>query len=215
MKFIVSSTALSDRLTALARVITNSKNSLPILGDFGFNVTSDALRLIAKDEETGHMAKIEETVREVENNEQESEEKNKQVFIESITLQSDSRYAERGYIQSNFAQEEGNNAQRGRRRSHRAVLRVAWLARYYGGIRQNEAHVLRHSRLARHRRRSNGLLCREEATGPAGRCRTATTVRPCFVDRIDQRRKWWSGESVDRHQSASTVLFVNTTDGRA
>ena len=37
MRFTISSTALSSRLVALSRVI-NSKNSLPILGDFLFEI---------------------------------------------------------------------------------------------------------------------------------------------------------------------------------
>ena len=50
MRFIVSSTALASRLTALSRVI-NSKNSLPILGDFLFEVVDGRLLLTASDSE--------------------------------------------------------------------------------------------------------------------------------------------------------------------
>lgn len=50
MKFTVSSTALGSRLVALSRVI-NSKNSLPILGDFLFEVLDGRLHLIASDSE--------------------------------------------------------------------------------------------------------------------------------------------------------------------
>ncbi len=50
MRFIVSSTALSSRLSALGRVI-NSKNSLPILGDFLFEVIDGRLFLTASDSE--------------------------------------------------------------------------------------------------------------------------------------------------------------------
>ncbi|MCR5818184.1 MAG: DNA polymerase III subunit beta [Prevotella sp.] len=50
MKFTVSSTALSNRLVALSRVI-NSKNSLPILGDFLFEVSEGRLSLTASDSE--------------------------------------------------------------------------------------------------------------------------------------------------------------------
>ena len=50
MRFTVSSTALSSRLTALSRVI-NSKNSLPILGDFLFEVVDGRLHLTASDSE--------------------------------------------------------------------------------------------------------------------------------------------------------------------
>ncbi len=50
MRFSVSSTALSSRLTALSRVI-NSKNSLPILGDFLFEIIDGRLHLTASDSE--------------------------------------------------------------------------------------------------------------------------------------------------------------------
>ena len=50
MRFTVSSTALGTRLSALARVI-NSKNSLPILGDFLFEVIDGRLNLTASDSE--------------------------------------------------------------------------------------------------------------------------------------------------------------------
>ena len=44
MRFTVSSTALSSKLNALSRVI-NSKNSLPILADFVFDVQGGVLHL--------------------------------------------------------------------------------------------------------------------------------------------------------------------------
>ena len=50
MRFTVSSTALSNKLSALARVI-NSKNALPILGDFLFDVDGTTLKLTASDSE--------------------------------------------------------------------------------------------------------------------------------------------------------------------
>ena len=50
MTFSVSSTALSSRLLALSRVI-NSKNSLPILGDFLFEIVDGRLNLTASDSE--------------------------------------------------------------------------------------------------------------------------------------------------------------------
>src|SRR5574344_2917804 len=50
MRFSVSSTALSSRLTALSRVI-NSKNTLPILADFVFEVKDNILYLTASDSE--------------------------------------------------------------------------------------------------------------------------------------------------------------------
>ena len=50
MRFSVSSTALCNRLVALSRVI-NSKNSLPILGDFLFEIVDGRLYLTASDSE--------------------------------------------------------------------------------------------------------------------------------------------------------------------
>lgn len=50
MRFTVSSTALSSKLSALSKVI-NSKNSLPILGDFLFEINDNQLMLIASDSE--------------------------------------------------------------------------------------------------------------------------------------------------------------------
>ena len=52
MRFTVSSTALSSKLNALSRVI-NSKNSLPILADFVFDVQGGILHLTASD--NGHL----------------------------------------------------------------------------------------------------------------------------------------------------------------
>lgn len=50
MRFRLSSTALSAKLTALSRVI-NSKNALPILGDFLFEINDNILYLTASDSE--------------------------------------------------------------------------------------------------------------------------------------------------------------------
>jgi len=50
MRFTVSSTALSSRLVSLSRVI-NSKNSLPILGNFLFEIIEGQLHLTASDSE--------------------------------------------------------------------------------------------------------------------------------------------------------------------
>ena len=50
MRFTLSSTALSAKLSALSRVI-NSKNALPILGDFVFEISDSVLRLTASDSE--------------------------------------------------------------------------------------------------------------------------------------------------------------------
>ena len=58
MRFTVSSTALSSRLVALSRII-NSKNSLPILGDFLFEVVGGRLNLTASDSEVMMKTSIE------------------------------------------------------------------------------------------------------------------------------------------------------------
>ena len=50
MRFTLSSTALSSKLVALSRVI-NSKNALPILGDFLFEIENNVLSLTASDSE--------------------------------------------------------------------------------------------------------------------------------------------------------------------
>lgn len=50
MRFTVSSTALSSKLNALSKVI-NSKNSLPILADFLFEIQGNTLFLTASDSE--------------------------------------------------------------------------------------------------------------------------------------------------------------------
>lgn len=58
MRFIVSSTALSSRLTALSRVI-NNKNSLPILADFVFEIENNVLHLTASDSENTMRTSVE------------------------------------------------------------------------------------------------------------------------------------------------------------
>ena len=50
MLFTLSSTALSSKLNALSKVI-NSKNALPILGDFVFEISDNTLKLTASDSE--------------------------------------------------------------------------------------------------------------------------------------------------------------------
>jgi len=58
MRFTVSSTALSSKLNALSRVI-NSKNSLPILADFLFDIHDGILYLTASDSENVMKTQIE------------------------------------------------------------------------------------------------------------------------------------------------------------
>ena len=50
MRFTLSSSALSSKLSALSKVI-NSKNALPILGDFVFDIEDQVLTLTASDGE--------------------------------------------------------------------------------------------------------------------------------------------------------------------
>lgn len=59
MRFTLSSTALSSKLTALSRVINNSKNSLPILADFVFEIENNILHLTASDGENTMTTSIE------------------------------------------------------------------------------------------------------------------------------------------------------------
>ena len=61
MRFTVSSTALSSRLNALSRVI-NSKNSLPILADFLFDIHDNVLYLTASDSENVMKTQLDLTV---------------------------------------------------------------------------------------------------------------------------------------------------------
>ena len=58
MRFTVSSTALSTKLVALSRVI-NSKNALPILGDFVFDIKGQTLYLTASDSENTMQTSVE------------------------------------------------------------------------------------------------------------------------------------------------------------
>ena len=58
MRFTLSSSALSSKLTALSRVI-NSKNALPILGDFVFEINDNILYLTASDSENVMKSQLE------------------------------------------------------------------------------------------------------------------------------------------------------------
>ncbi len=58
MRFTLSSTALSSKLVALSRVI-NSKNALPILGDFVFDINGQTLSLTASDSENTMQTTVE------------------------------------------------------------------------------------------------------------------------------------------------------------
>jgi DNA polymerase-3 subunit beta len=58
MRFTLSSTALSNKLSALSKVI-NSKNALPILGDFVFDIQGQTLTLTASDSENTMQTTVE------------------------------------------------------------------------------------------------------------------------------------------------------------
>lgn len=58
MRFTLSSTALSSKLSALSKVI-NSKNALPILGDFVFEIKDNILYLTASDSENVMKSQLE------------------------------------------------------------------------------------------------------------------------------------------------------------
>lgn len=58
MRFTLSSTALSNKLVALSKVI-NSKNALPILGDFIFDIQGQTLLLTASDSENTMQTTVE------------------------------------------------------------------------------------------------------------------------------------------------------------
>lgn len=58
MKFIVSSTALSSHLQAISRVI-NSKNALPILDCFLFELQDGTLSVTVSDSETTMVTTVE------------------------------------------------------------------------------------------------------------------------------------------------------------
>ena len=148
MRFTVSSTALSCKLSALSRVI-NSKNSLPILGDF-----------------------LERNERKQENQEKRQSETTN-VTTSITTLQSDSSYVQSRYSSTNPAQGEGDIAQRGRHRHGAAAFRVGRPGDGQGGIREGQGAVCVCSRLARHRGGGASVLCGEAARGSSGRARAA------------------------------------------
>jgi len=58
MKFNISSSALSNRLQAISRVI-NSKNTLPILDCFLFDIKDNILSITASDNETTMITTVE------------------------------------------------------------------------------------------------------------------------------------------------------------
>ncbi len=160
MRFTVSSAALSGKLAAPSWVI-NCKNSLPILGDSIYDVANYGIETVTNKT----------TINKVVNSKQVTHTSKIEPFTYLTTLQSDNSYAERGYQQQDCTQEEGNNAQRGRCKTRRAVFRVGWHGRGKESVRNDEISLLRQSRLARHRKRVDGVLLGEEKRGSGGRWR--------------------------------------------
>ena len=218
MRFTVSSTALSSKLAALSRVI-NSKSILPILGDFVFDVASDGTLHVGEVEsiiqETGQMATDKTSVvRKVVNSSKVAQTSTVEVFTDSITLQSDDSYAERGYHQQNQTQEEGNNTQRGRCKARRGVFRSEWSGGGHERIRKNGGYVFWQSRLARHRKGGKGVLLEEEKAGTGGRWRAGTQNQSSIVRCAG---KWYDCQPIKptfREQSSGTLLFIYTNDDR-
>ena len=218
MRFTVSSTELSNKLAALSRVI-NNKSSLPILGDFLFNGASISTLPIGKVasiiQEAGQTATDKTSVeRKVVNSRKVAQTSTVELLTDSITLQSDNSNAERGYQQQDQTQEEGNNTQRGRCKARRGVFRTEWPGGGYERIRKHGGDVFRKSRLARHRRRGEGILLEEEKTGTGGRWRAGTPNQSSDVRCTGQRYDCQPIEPTFREQSSGTVLSVYKNDNR-
>lgn len=204
MKFTVSSTALSSRLTALSRVI-NSKASLPILGDFVFEVSGNGkLRLTVQDHEGEKQTT---TVINVEKIIEETllliERKGNTETTISVTLQSDSSYASRGHKQTDETQKARNIAQRCHHEVHRAVFRVAWPGGYYPEVLRPEERLWRQLRLGRHRRRCDVFYQGEEKAGRRSRKGAATANGPGNGSGADENPK--------RAESTDAICFYATS----
>ena len=220
MRYTISNTALSNKLMALSKVISN-KSSLPILGDSVFDVASnsalynggvDVIILVigkaAIDKATA--------VIKVVNSKQVEQISAFIILLGSITLQSDDSYAERGYHQQDQTQEEGNDAQRGRCKARRGVFRTPWAGGVYEGVRQDEGDVFWQSRLARHRKRCEGLLLGKEKTESGG-CRRAGKENQSNVGRCTKKWNCYQSAELDaREQSQGRLLsiYIKTTGGR-
>ena len=198
MRFTVSSTALSAKLSALARVI-NSKAGLPISGDSGFEVSGNGkLRLTAQ----GHKGNNN-TIINIINNAGNNIEiillqieriDNTETTI-SATQQSDSSYANRGHKQTYQARKAWNNAQRCHHEVHRAVFRVAWPGGYYPEVLRPEERLRCQLRLGRHRGRSDGFYQGEEKAGRGGREGAATANGSGYDSWADEPH--WRAERPD------------------
>lgn len=227
MRFSLSSTALSSKLSALSRVI-NSKSSLPILGESVFNASimeNDSIRSIER--VLKHISELDEQEVKLDNGKTTVEQtefkrkfsKKEQVetteFTDSPTLQSDSTHAQKGLSQPGNTKEEGNNAQRGCCGTYQAVFRVVWSGCHHEEVRRDEGGLRWQSGLAGDRQRSDGLLNGEEKTGYAGRWRAAAADGSGMDSGNDQWCKWWASGLSDRKQCSGTLLFGSINHWRA
>ena len=216
MRFTVSSTALSGKLAALSRVI-NSKSSLPIWGDFVFDVASDGtlhvgdvktIIMVIGQSATGKTNLL----RNLENCRKVAQTNELEVFTDSITLQSDDFYAERGYHQQGQTQEEGNNAQRGRCKARQAVFRIIWSGGGHERVRRDEGEVFRPDpRMVRYRKRGAGILLGKEKTGSGGR-RRAGEAKQSDLGQCSgkERSRCQSIEPDAWEQCKGAILFICT-----
>ena len=224
MRFSVSSTALSSKLTALSRVI-NSKNSLPILGDFVFEISdlgNNPIRIIEREPERISVSNEQEeksvngktTVEKKEHKGKfsDKEQASTTVFTDSITLQSDDSHAERGYIQQDQAQQEGNNTQRGCCKAREALFRVIWSGCGYERVRRDEGEVLRSDpRMVRYRKRSAGILLGKEKTGSGGRRRAGEAKQSDLGQCSGKKRSRNQSIEPDAwEQCKGAILFIYT-----
>ena len=127
------------------------------------------------------------------------------VFVNSFTLQSFRPYADKGYIQTDQTQEEGNNAQRGRCGMHRAVSRVVWAGGHDEEVRRDEVALLPRTRLARHRKGGDGDHAIAQTAGASGRTRATAALGGCLGGRPGKGSEWQSGELADWKQSAGAI----------
>lgn len=187
------------------------------MGDFVFDVASDGTLHVGEVEsiiqETGQTATDKTTtVRKLGKSKQVAQTNELEVFTDSLTLQSDNFYAERGYHQQDYTQEEGNNAQRSRCKARQAVFRVIWTGASHERVRRDEGEVLRSDpRMVRYRRRSAGLLLRKEETGSGGR-RRAGAAKQSNVGRCSSK-EWCYCQPIKPdawEQCEGTLLFIYT-----
>lgn len=206
MRFTLSSTALSSKLSALSRVI-NSRSSLPILGDFLMG-SADMY------EETSVNGKTTETRNERKRENSVKRQQETPVTTNPITLQSDSSYAITECHCTTHAQEEGNIAQRSHHVACRAVFRVARSGGGHRPFRGGKGDVLRRARLGWHRGGCDRLLSGETARGSSERARASATAGQRHDGGLRQGHEHRPAEHAHRGQLAGSVLSRNTNDRR-